>query len=572
MEIRDLISKIDAIQTEAAYQSPTGHNPSGYDEPYSFTHDNTSEKPADTNVNNDKVNEIIRQLNDVMQKMQDTVALKSIKESSDIAYQLIESFGYTAEAAAPATAPATSPSALKSIGSGVGRTLGRALPGVGAYLGFSDAYDRAKAGDWTGAGLAGLSGALSLVPGVGWVAATIPQAGLMAKDYFSGADEEEPADTTQSAKPSVDPEQVKKAITPKKKDLSTMQLVHRDQEKAPTTQDQSTAQNQKTVKDPQKFEKLKAQLGVTTPGDKITPEIQEKIKAFQQQKGLTADGLPGPQTYAAAGISESLSDQLRNLLNILSEQEAASNNQEPMIFDKNGKKYVLLPDGRLVDEEGYLIDGNKSDLPRISNQPIPDPNTGKNLNEGWVGDLIKYAQTGIKNVSRGFKAGRDPANAGQYNPRVNAPGQPGHGTRFASPNISRGHKTGKFVGQHPKSIAAGAAAAATAGALGYDAMTSSNAPQTQVAKPTAQTAPAQTAPAQTAPASQSKSQTSAAKSSTGQGKPNIDRELQAIADEAKLLINTASTYSDATVKNAMEKLDTYFSTIPNIKWTAASWS
>ena len=560
MEIRGLISKIDAIQAEAAYQSPTGHNPAGYDEPYSFAHDNTSKKPADTNVNNDKVNEIIQQLNNVMQKMQDTVALKSIKESSGIAYQLIESFGYTLEAAAPAA----SPSALSTVGSGLGRTLGRALPGVGAYLGFSDAYERAKAGDWSGAGLAGLSGALSLVPGVGWIPATIPQLGLMAKDYFSGSDEE-PKDTTQSAKP-VDPKLADTIKNKSNKDPSVNQLIHRSQEKIPSTPDQSTGQNQKTVKDPQKFEKLKAQLGITTAGDKITPEIQEKIKAFQQQKSLTVDGLPGPQTYAAAGISESLSDQLRNLLNILSEQEITSNNQEPMIFDKNGKKYVLLPDGRLIDEEGYLIDGNKSDLPRISNQPIPDPNTGKNLNEGWVGDLIKYAQTGIKNVSRGFKAGRDPANAGQYNPRVNAPGQPGHGTRFASPNISRGHKTGKFVGQHPKSIAAGAAAAATAGALGYDAMTSSNAPQTQVAKPTTQTPTTQTAPA-----SQSKSQASAAKSSAGQGKSKIDRELQAIADEAKVLINTASKYPDATVKNAIEKLDTYLSTIPNIKWTAASW-
>ena len=558
MEIRDLISKIDSIQVEDAYQSPTGHNPAGYDEPYSFAHDNNAEKPANTNVNNDKVNEIIQQLNNVMQKMQDTVALKSIKESSGIAYQLIESFGYTSEAVAPTVAPAASPSALKAIGSGVGRTLGRALPGVGAYLGFSDAYERAKAGDWSGAGLAGLSGALSLVPGIGWVAATVPQAGLMAKDYFSGSDEE-PADITQSAKPA-DAELLNKIKNAKDDGIAAPRSPQN------TQKDQSTTPNQKTVKDPQKFEKLKAQLGVTTPGDKITPEIQEKIKAFQQQKGLTVDGLPGPQTYAAAGISESLSDQLRNLLNILSEQEVASNNQEPMIFDKNGKKYVLLPDGRLVDEEGYLIDGNKSDLPRISNQPIPDPNTGKNLNEGWVGDLIKYAQTGIKNVSRGFKAGRDPANAGQYNPRVNAPGQPGHGTRFASPSISRGHKTGKFVGQHPKSIAAGAAAAATAGTLGYDAMTGSNAPQTQTAKPTTQTPTTQTAPA-----SQSKSQTSTAKSSAGQGKSKIDQELQAIADEAKLLINTASKYPDATVKNAMEKLDTYFSTIPNIKWTAASW-
>jgi peptidoglycan hydrolase-like protein with peptidoglycan-binding domain len=88
-------------------------------------------------------------------------------------------------------APAMAAPAAKVAGKGVGRFI----PGVGAAIGAYDAYNRAKQGDWTGAGLSALGGAASLVPGVG-TAASIGIAGAQALrdkqrtgSYLPGDDE-----------------------------------------------------------------------------------------------------------------------------------------------------------------------------------------------------------------------------------------------------------------------------------------------------------------------------------------------------------------------------------------------
>jgi len=76
-----------------------------------------------------------------------------------------------------------------------GKGIGRFIPGVGAALGAYDAYNRAKQGDWAGAGLSALGGAASLVPGVG-TAASLGIAGAQALrdkqrtgSYMPGDDE-----------------------------------------------------------------------------------------------------------------------------------------------------------------------------------------------------------------------------------------------------------------------------------------------------------------------------------------------------------------------------------------------
>lgn len=88
-------------------------------------------------------------------------------------------------------APAIAAPAAKVAGKGVGRFI----PGVGAAIGAYDAYNRAKQGDWAGAGLSALGGAASLVPGVG-TAASIGIAGAQALrdkqrtgSYLPGDDE-----------------------------------------------------------------------------------------------------------------------------------------------------------------------------------------------------------------------------------------------------------------------------------------------------------------------------------------------------------------------------------------------
>lgn len=104
-----------------------------------------------------------------------------------IADSLVESFGYTTEAAG-ATAGQQAAAAAGGFGAAklAGKALGKAIPGVGLAFGAADAYDRAKKGDYVGAGMAGASGLASLIPGIGTAAALGLDAANIARDYKSG--------------------------------------------------------------------------------------------------------------------------------------------------------------------------------------------------------------------------------------------------------------------------------------------------------------------------------------------------------------------------------------------------
>ena len=76
-------------------------------------------------------------------------------------------------------AAAAETGAVKSAAGAASKTLGRVAPGVGAALGAYDAYNRAKQGDYTGAGISGLAGIASLFPGPGtWIAGGLLALGL----------------------------------------------------------------------------------------------------------------------------------------------------------------------------------------------------------------------------------------------------------------------------------------------------------------------------------------------------------------------------------------------------------
>ena len=66
-----------------------------------------------------------------------------------------------------------------------GKLLGRIAPGAGVALGAMDAANRAKRGDWGGAALSGLGGALSAVPGGGTLAG-LGVAGIQAATDAAG--------------------------------------------------------------------------------------------------------------------------------------------------------------------------------------------------------------------------------------------------------------------------------------------------------------------------------------------------------------------------------------------------
>lgn len=87
-------------------------------------------------------------------------SLKVYKEGT-MSKELVESFGYE--------------TTDEGVGSALMKAGGRALPGVGLAFGAKDAYDRVKAGDYTGAAIAGAGGVAGLIPGLG----TAAQLGLM---------------------------------------------------------------------------------------------------------------------------------------------------------------------------------------------------------------------------------------------------------------------------------------------------------------------------------------------------------------------------------------------------------
>jgi hypothetical protein len=149
----------------------------------------------------------------------------------------------------PISEVAAAAPAAKVAGSVGGKLASRLIPGVGAAVGAYDAYDRAKKGDYIGAGLSGLGAVTSLIPGVG-TAATMGLAGAqLARDYKVKTGVFAPDDAGQAATP---------------------------------------AAGKGTIPNPTKY-----------------PTTPDEIKAFQQAKGLTVDGVIGKNTrtaLAAAGI------------------------------------------------------------------------------------------------------------------------------------------------------------------------------------------------------------------------------------------------------------------------------
>jgi hypothetical protein len=73
-------------------------------------------------------------------------------------------------ATAPAQAIPYSQAAGKVAGKGLLKTAAKALPLAGLAIGAADAGNRYQKGDYTGAGIAGAAGLVSLIPGIGWVA------------------------------------------------------------------------------------------------------------------------------------------------------------------------------------------------------------------------------------------------------------------------------------------------------------------------------------------------------------------------------------------------------------------
>lgn len=195
----------------------------------------------------------------------------------NISKELVESFGYEfneGEQVNPGFLKTTGDiAAAGTAGWGAGKiaskALGRVIPGVTAGINALDAKRRWDTGDTVGAAISGISGAVSLIPGLGVPVSLALDAvnigrdvGSMATDYFN-------------KKPNPSP------LTP-------------DDERAA------------------KLKALQKIIG-TEPDGKYGPKTRDALIVWQKQHGLQPDGMPGPKTFKAAGLTENTMKQKKTI-------------------------------------------------------------------------------------------------------------------------------------------------------------------------------------------------------------------------------------------------------------------
>jgi peptidoglycan hydrolase-like protein with peptidoglycan-binding domain len=180
----------------------------------------------------------------------------AVKESQGLSNALIESFGYNV-----VTEDATSDLAAKAVG--------KRIPGLGLAFGAKDAYDRAQKGDWAGAGIAGLSGLASTIPGLG-TAASIGLDGVNAvRDYESDDSND---------------------IAPTSNPIAQLQQI----------------------------------IGAT-PDGKFGPKSAKALSVWQEKNGLIPTGKPDAQTYAKAGIDMKQQTVAESIASLRDRLEAIEN-------------------------------------------------------------------------------------------------------------------------------------------------------------------------------------------------------------------------------------------------------
>jgi peptidoglycan hydrolase-like protein with peptidoglycan-binding domain len=286
-----------------------------------------------------------------------------------------------------------------------GKMLSKLIPGVGLVVGTVDAIKRAQEGDWTGAGIAGVSAALSLVPGVGGAVSMGLDAANLARDYKAGkfGDAASPTGTTGG-------------------DAKLMQL-------------------QKIIG--------------AKPDGIMGPETKQKLVAWQQSQGLTPDGLPGPATYGKAGIKESqqtVAEGIRSLQERLQLIETKAAIRETL-----EQRYYL-------DEYYYMYNGigeQVTDLTTISVINDAYEKGEVEIVEGLGSALWNMGKDAVKGAGKFIgstvKGGASPAAA----ERLAKMG--GSGGKALSSAEKAGLKTGAAISKNPIKAGLGAAALGAGG-------------------------------------------------------------------------------------------------------------
>lgn len=465
---------------------------------------------------------------------------------------LVESFGYES---------IEEEQTEEGFGAAAGKLLGRAAPGAGAVLGGMEAADRWKDGDYLGAGLAGLSGAFSLVPGIGW----IPAVGLAAINMGRDA-----------AKSKAEP-QAGQGAAPAGKNLGIAQMqkelgVAADGIIGPIT----TAAMAKNPK-------LAAKYGFGPDGKPLPKqenfqETKQMKSAAEQYRDLVnklelLESDPAPQMVDADTGNSNSSVNPNIVPAEVAAQAKPANPQDEQLAAQiekaggkyelvDGKKYILVPtpgnEGKptvVKADTMEIVDGTKQGLPPTGE--IFDPSQlseAYGLDEGLWDSIFKGA----------INLGRNVANQG----RSFASGVKGGGS-----TVYQNAKTGRFAGGAKTANAAGKQVGAATqfakanpiktglgvGGLGYTAGSLAGGPDAP--------ASSSSSAGQSSSTGQSGSGQGAAAAATPEA-PTASPEVQSIVDEIRKLMNDMAKIDDPTVKDAIGKATQQIDAIPGVKKAA----
>ena len=317
-----------------------------------------------------------------------------------------------AKSAEQATANVAAKLGGKAALKGAGKIISKFIPGVGLAFGTMDAIARAQSGDWLGAGIAGAGAALSIVPGLGGMAATGLDAINMGRDLAKG-------DAQGVVQPGGSP--------------------------TGTTGDT-------------KLKQLQQMIGAKPDGI-MGPDTKAKLQAWQQKQGIKADGLPGPETYGKAGIKESQQSAAEGIRNLQERLQLIES--KAIIRESLEQTYYLDENYYMYDSSGEQV----TDLLTISVINEAYENGQVQLQEampGFLGKLGQYAMA-PGNFIGGLRRGSGQvAKSGELGSKAVAKLADKVGGAKGA-----GLKTGAAIARNPyKSMAAAGAAGLGAGYLG----------------------------------------------------------------------------------------------------------
>jgi hypothetical protein len=294
----------------------------------------------------------------------------------------------TAATTAAGAVPAVTTGAKTAVATGAkaatgaaGKILGRAMPGVGAVLGAQGAYDSYKKGDYLGAALNGLSGAFSLVPGLGWVPA-LGFGAWQAGRELSGATDKYDNPPAQGASPGGNADSKVLAIQKKilAKDPKALPKHGADGKMGPETQ---AAMARLNIKEGTEMNQPKSLA-------ESIKELQQRLDMIENEERVSEEGEAQPASSEEQAIGAEVVKAGGKLF------------KHP-----NGNEYILLPDGKTVVDTATqeIVDASTEAMTPTGEKVDPSQlSESMGLDEGIWDSIFKgaakLARSGAVNTRR----------------------------------------------------------------------------------------------------------------------------------------------------------------------------